>query len=73
MINDFFVNNILAGTSTADFVPNAQRVARIGAGSTHMPVPDDFFKGDIGEILLYDYILSGMEIAIVENYLSRWD
>ncbi|AUC75481.1 T9SS type A sorting domain-containing protein [Olleya sp. Bg11-27] len=64
-----FINNTLNATSTHGMVVNSSRPFRIGAGRNES-TPDYFFKGEIGEIVMYDAVLNSAQRIIVNNYLS---
>lgn len=57
----------------ADATPHGHQITRIGAGIESEGAPQDFFVGDIAEILVYGAALSDSERAAVEDYLhARW-
>jgi hypothetical protein len=48
---------------------NSNKPFRIGAGKNET-TPDDFFKGEIGEVILFNTILNATRKIIVNNYLA---
>lgn len=48
---------------------NSNKPFRIGAGKNETS-PDDFFKGEIGEVILFNTVLNAAQKIIVNNYLS---
>ncbi len=63
----FYVDGVLAGSSTAPFAPNDANPLRFGAGATEGD-GDYFFEGGIDEPALYDKVLSHEEI--IRHFLA---
>jgi hypothetical protein len=66
-IKRFYVNGVLAGTSTEPYAVNDQSPLRIGGGASEGPGAY-FFPGDIGEVAVYDKVLSHEDIIL--HYLA---
>lgn len=60
--------NVYTNTGVTN-TPNAAQPMRIGAGNNES-IPDFYFDGQIGEIILYNTVLNSTEQLIVQNYLS---
>lgn len=71
---DLKINQVNAGSGTSTpFLINSGAPTRIGAGTSELPEGGVFFMGDIGEVILYDSILTTSQILQVENYLiKKW-
>ncbi|NPA46091.1 MAG: LamG domain-containing protein, partial [Chlorobi bacterium] len=65
-----FVNGRYRAQSTHPYTPNRVRPIRIGAGRNERTDPDYYFPGYIGEIIIFDRVVSMVERIIVQNYLS---
>ncbi len=66
------INGSEAGTATSTYIVNSVNPTRIGAGATEDP-PGFFFEGLIGEVILYNSVLSSIDQAMVESYLAaKW-
>lgn len=63
----FYVDGVLAGTSTAAFAPNDANPLRFGAGATE-GFGDYFFQGEVDEPAVYDKVLSHEEI--IRHFLA---
>ncbi len=63
-------NSALAGSASIDMVPNSTKSLRIGAGKNET-TPDHFFKGYIGELIIFKRALSDEERKTIEDYLSK--
>lgn len=68
-----FINNNLKATSTHDMLLNTESPFRIGTGRNE-DTPDYYFKGGIGEVIMYNSVLNEAQRIIVNNYLaSKYD
>ena len=65
-----YVNALLKGESSDPYTPNRKKPVRIGAGRNEFTNPDYFYSGYIGEIIIFDRVLSDAERIIVQNYLA---
>lgn len=66
------INGDLVASQTSNYSVNTLFPTRIGAGATE-GTGGFFLPGDVGEVILYDSILTGNKILGVENYLSpKW-
>ncbi len=64
-----FINGALDAQNTYILKKNTTRPLRVGAGRNESTA-NYFFKGDIGEIIMYDVVLNEAERIIVGNYLA---
>ncbi|MBI4326908.1 MAG: immunoglobulin domain-containing protein, partial [Chloroflexi bacterium] len=60
----FYVDGMLAGTSTGLFGPNDENLLRIGGGASENPTGNYFFEGSVDEVAVYDKVLSPERILI---------
>lgn len=65
-----YINGKLAKTTTHPYTPNKIQPFRIGAGRNERTNPDYFYSGYIGEIIIFDRVLTDAERIIVQNYLA---
>ena len=56
-------------TNTHTMTSNSSQPIRVGAGRNES-TPDYYFNGDIGEVILFNTVLSEVEEIIINNYLS---
>src|SRR5699024_6565140 len=67
-----YVNGVLAGTATRITPWNATGPLQIGRGLSQA-VQQDYFNGDIGEVRVWDRVLSADEIApLGATRVGRW-
>lgn len=64
----FYVNGVLVAAEQSPFVPNTERVFRIGGGATEDNNGNFFFNGGIDEVALYNKALSADRV--VAHYSS---
>lgn len=64
-----FINNNLNETSTQGMLLNTQSPFRIGTGRNEGS-PDYYFKGEIGEVIMFNSVLNEAQRIIVNNYLA---
>ncbi|RMH77222.1 MAG: DUF4347 domain-containing protein [Cyanobacteria bacterium J007] len=69
LAHQLFINGTIEGSNSSAYIANTTQPLRVGAGRTE-GTANDFFKGDISEIILYSESLNEAQRAIVENYLS---
>jgi len=65
-----YIQNTEKATTTHTMVKNMSKPFRVGAGKNESAIPNYYFKGDIGEVIMYNSVLSDSERIIVDNYLS---
>ncbi len=66
---NIYVNNSLENTATAALHPNTSMPIRVGAGQNESG-PNFFFRGQMGEVIVYNTVLNAAQRIIVNNYLS---
>jgi hypothetical protein len=64
----FYVNGELAGSAATTLLLNESRPFRIGAGSTEVDTAENFFKGIIDEVAVYNTALS--EARVKAHYAA---
>ncbi|MCX7550749.1 T9SS type A sorting domain-containing protein [Xanthomarina sp. F2636L] len=64
-----FINNNLNTNSNQGMQPNGNKPFRVGAGRNES-TPDYFFKGEMGEIIMYNSVINEAQRIIVNNYLA---
>src|SRR5690606_30924078 len=64
-----FLNNRLNAASSQGMSSNDNTAFRVGVGKNES-TPDYFFKGDIGEIIMYKKVVNEAQRIIIDNYLS---
>ena len=65
-----YVNSNLNASSNHAMTQNPSRPIRIGAGRNENTAPNYYFKGGIGEIIMFDVVVNDAQRIILENYLS---
>jgi len=65
-----FINNNLIVQATHNYAKTTTKPFRIGAGANESVVPYYFFKGEMGEIIMFKISTSNVENTIINNYLS---
>ncbi|MDX1773827.1 T9SS type A sorting domain-containing protein [Oceanihabitans sediminis] len=63
------VNSNLGASSSQRMEVNSETPFRIGTGKNE-DTPDYFFKGDIGEVIMYKTVINEAQRIIVNNYLA---
>ena len=66
-----YKNGTLVGSATAAMAKNTSKPLRIGGGRNENLVPDFFFNGYIGEIIIFSRVLTAEERKAVEGYLGK--
>ncbi len=69
--NSKLINSSNNGSSSSNssMTRNTSKPIRVGAGKNES-TPDYYFYGEIGEIIMFDEVLSTVETIIVQNYLA---
>lgn len=63
-------NGKLHSQATHSMTLNSKRPIRIGAGLNERTRPDYYYKGYVGEVIMYDQPLNEVQRILVENYLA---
>ncbi|UTW67273.1 T9SS type A sorting domain-containing protein [bacterium SCSIO 12643] len=63
------INGSFDASNTHTMTLNPSQPIRVGAGRNEFS-PDYYFNGDIGEIIMFNTVLSEVEEIIINNYLS---
>lgn len=64
-----FLNGTVNATNSHSMTSNASRPCRVGAGRNE-GTPDYYFRGDIGEVIMFDEVLNSAQEIIINNYLA---
>jgi hypothetical protein len=69
--NDKLINSNVSSDVTGNslITKNTSKPIRIGAGRNES-TPNYFFKGNMGEVIMFDELLTDVEKTIINNYLS---
>ncbi len=65
-----YIKGTLKKTQTSTVAPNSQRPIRIGAGRNESSSPNYYFKGQMGELIVFNEVLNSTQLLLIENYLS---
>ena len=65
-----YINNALDDERTNSFTANSSQPFRIGAGANEDPIPDYYYNGRMGEIIMFDVVVNAAQRIIINNYLS---
>ncbi len=65
-----FIDETLDATSTHSMTSNPSRPCRVGAGRNENATPNYYFRGDIGEVIMFNTVLNSTQKMIVSNYLA---
>ncbi|TYC12874.1 T9SS type A sorting domain-containing protein [Bizionia gelidisalsuginis] len=66
---NLFVNSVLSQSTSQNMLLNTTSPFRLGAGRNES-TPDYYFKGGIGEIIMYNSVINDAQRIIVNNYLA---
>jgi len=64
-----FIDGNLNGSNTHSYSPNTTTPCRIGAGATEGSA-SFHFKGEIGEVILFNTVINSAQKTIINNYLA---
>lgn len=68
--HSLYVNGKNEENKTVDMLYNRSEPFRVGAGSSQGSTPSFYFKGDIGEIIMFNTVVNSAQRMIIDNYLS---
>ncbi len=68
-----YINGGLAVNSSGTYSTNTVRDLRVGAGATESTTAQNFYNGDIAEVMVLDHALTTAERQAMEQYMSlKW-
>jgi len=67
---EIYVDGTLLNQASHHLIQNTSKPFYIGAGANEAVAPDYYFKGKMGELIMYDDIVNKTQNIIISNYLA---